>query len=220
VLIWAIVGIGILIGAPVSVLVAAGVVAIAPVYGSVGLIAVAALYGWRKRTEKTSASSEVALLRSLAGVVTAGGTLRHAISTSTSPLVTTDARRLCATGASITEIGDAMTSTMPTNGRPFAAMCAMSQHTGSSVAASLEAFAERAKATELRERKKRSSLAQIRLSAWVVGVAPLALTALVVAVRGIPEPRGAVVMIPMVVGATLQIAGTALVFAISSRAAT
>jgi len=204
----------------VTILVAAGVVAIFPIYGSVGLIAAAAVDGWRKSVERTSASSEVALLRSLAGVVSAGGTLRHAISTSTSSLVTTDARRLCAIGASVADIGEAMKSTMPTNGTQFAAMCAMSERTGSSVGSSLAAFADRAKATELRDRKKRSSLAQIRFSAWVVGVAPLALTALVVAVRGIPEPRGAVVMIPMVVGATLQITGTALVFAISSRAAT
>ncbi len=219
-LIWTIVGIGILVGAPVPIVGAVGLVAVSPIYGSIGLVAAAAFYGWRKRVKRTSASSEVALLRSLAGVVSAGGTLRHAISTSTSPLVTADARRLCATGASVAHIGDAMKTKMPTNGRQFAAMCAMSERTGSSVAPSLAAFADRAKAQELRDAKKRSSLAQIRFSAWVVGVAPLALTALIVAVRGIPEPRGAVVVIPMVVGAALQITGTALVFAISSRAAT
>lgn len=218
-LIWTIIAIGFLVGAPLPILAAVGVVAVAPVYGSVALVVAAAFYGWRKYTDKTSASSEVALLRSLAGAVAAGGTLRQAITTSTSPLVSSAARRLCTTGASIAHIGDAMKPTMPTNGRQFAAMCAMSEHTGSSVASSLAAFAERAKAAELRDTKKRSSLAQIRFSAWVVGVAPLALTALVIAVRGIPEPRGAVVMIPMVVGATLQITGTALVFVISARAA-
>ena len=62
-------------------------------------------------------------------------------------------------------------------------------------------------------------LAQVRFSAWVVGVAPLALTVLVVGANGIPEPGGAAVVIPMAVGAFLQISGTVLVFVISGRVA-
>ncbi|KAA3640055.1 MAG: hypothetical protein DWP92_03690 [Armatimonadetes bacterium] len=219
-LIWTIVAIGILVGAPAIVVGAVAVVAIAPVHGSIALVAAAAFQGWRKREKRAAATEEVALLRSLAGVVSAGGTLRQAISMSTSRLVTDNVRRLCAAGASIADVGDAMKPMMPTNGRQFAAMCAMSEHTGSSVAEPLVAFARRAKVAQTREQKKRTSLAQTRFSAWVVGVAPLCLTALIVATGGIPEPRTALVVIPMVVGAALQITGTAVVFVISGREAT
>lgn len=218
-LIWVLLAIGAVAGVPLLALVAVGVVAVAPLHGSITLVLAAALYGWHKRSNKAEAS-EVALLRSLAGVVSGGGTLRQAVAASPSSLVTSDARRLCATGASMADIGEAMASAMTTNGRQFAAMCAMSEHTGSSVAQPLEAFADRARAAEMRDQRKRASLAQIRFSAWVVGVAPLALTALLVVSQGIPEPGGAFVIIPMVVGALLQITGTLLVFVISGRAAT
>lgn len=219
-LIWVLLAVGALVGVPFPALVAVGVIAVASIHGSVALVVAAAVYGWHRRRTKGSGSSEVALLRSLAGVVSGGGTLRQAVATSSSPLVTSDARRLCATGASMADIGEAMASMMTTNGRQFAAMCAMSEHTGSSVAEPLEAFADRARAAEMRDQRKRASLAQIRFSAWVVGVAPLGLTALLVAAQGIPEPGGPLVVIPMVIGALLQITGTLLVFVISGRTAT
>jgi hypothetical protein len=56
------------------------------------------------------------------------------------------------------------------------------------------------------------------MSAWVVGVAPLALTGLLVIIKGIPEPGGASVVIPMVIGGSLQVVGTAIVLVVSGRA--
>jgi hypothetical protein len=57
------------------------------------------------------------------------------------------------------------------------------------------------------------------MSAWVVGIAPLALTGLILVTQGIPEPGGAPVVIPMVIGAGLQLAGTSIVFVVSGKAA-
>ena len=82
----------------------------------------------------------------------------------------------------------------------------------------MKAAAERSVRSAASRRKRRSALAQVRFSAWVVGVAPLVLTLLVVLTRGIPQPRGAIIVIPMVVGFVLQVTGTATVFVLSGRA--
>jgi hypothetical protein len=37
-------------------------------------------------------------------------------------------------------------------------------------------------------------------------------------IKGIPEPGGASVVIPMVIGGSLQVVGTAIVFVVSGRA--
>jgi hypothetical protein len=219
-LMWVIAGLVAVSGAPWPVVLVAAVVAVAPFQGSLLLIAVAVGYGLFARTKSRRSGSEAVLLRSLAGVVTAGGSLRDGIAQSEHESVTSNVRRLCAAGGSVTAIGRAIEPGLPINGRRFASMCAMSEHTGSSIAPSLVMFAARAKDAEDRDRQRRASLAQVRFSAWVVGVAPLALTALVVGANGIPEPGGAAVVIPMAVGAVLQISGTVLVFVISGRVAT
>lgn len=219
-LMWVIAGLVAVGGAPWPVVLVAAVLAIAPLHGSFLLIAGAAGYGWFQRTRSTSRTSEAELLRSLAGVVTAGGSLRDAIAGTEYEMITSDVKRLCLAGASITEIGEVVEPSLPVNGRRFASMCAMSEATGSSIAPSLRVFAERAKDADDRTKQRRASLAQVRFSAWVVGVAPLALTALVVGANGIPEPGGAAVVIPMAVGAVFQISGTILVFVISGRVAT
>ena len=219
-LMWVIAGLVAVSGAPWPVVLVAVVVASVPLQGSLLLIAVAVGDGWFRRTRSMRHASEAVLLRSLAGVVTAGGSLRDAIAQSEHESVSHDVRRLCMAGASITDVGAAIEPEIPINGRRFASMCAMSEHTGSSIAPSLRMFAARAKDAEDRDRQRRASLAQVRFSAWVVGVAPLALTALVVGANGIPEPGGAAVVIPMAVGALLQISGTVLVFVISGRVAT
>ena len=60
-------------------------------------------------------------------------------------------------------------------------------------------------------RDRRVALAQIRLSAVVVGVVPLVLAVAAVAVRGVPEPGGPIVVVPMAVGASLMLAGSVIV---------
>jgi hypothetical protein len=116
------------------------------------------------------------------------------------------------------EVGAALGSELALNGRRLASLCAMSELTGAPFGGVLTAAAERSARMEQSVRNRRSSLAQVRFSAWVVGIAPLVLTGLVVLTQGIPEPRGAVILVPMVVGVVLQVTGTAVVFLISGRA--
>jgi precorrin isomerase len=117
------------------------------------------------------------------------------------------------------EVGAVFGSELPVNGARLASLCAMSELTGAPVGDAMKAAAERSERSAASRRKRRSALAQVRFSAWVVGVAPLVLTLLVVLTRGIPQPRGAIIVIPMVVGFVLQVTGTATVFVLSGRAA-
>jgi hypothetical protein len=62
------------------------------------------------------------------------------------------------------------------------------------------------------------TLAQVKLSAVVVGLVPVAASIGLVALRGVPEPGGAVIVVPMIIGIAMQILGTGIVFAVASLA--
>lgn len=218
-LIWAVVAIALVAGAPIPIVGAIAVVGISPVIGTASLAAVSLIYAWWRRKKRRLGQSEAGLFREIAGDVAAGSSLREAIRRCESDLVSPAVRRLCDCGASMVDVGAEIAGALPVNGRRFAALCSMTEQSGSSVVDAIGTFAQGAVAEEQIGQKTRASLAQARMSAWVVGVAPLALTGLVVASRGIPEPGGAPVVVPMAVGAGLELVGTAIVFAVSGRAA-
>jgi Flp pilus assembly protein TadB len=70
-----------------------------------------------------------------------------------------------------------------------------------------------------RRREIRVATAQSRFSAVVVGVVPVLLAIVLVSVRGVPEPGGPAVVIPMILGAVSMLVGSAVVFVMASRAA-
>lgn len=212
--------VALLAGAPLSVVAVGVAFGLWPMPSVVILVGTTvAIHLWRNRKTPFH-HREAGFFRSLAGIVRAGDSLRNAIAASEHPAVTDPVKRLCVAGAPIGEIGAELEPAFPENGRAFASLCAMSEQTGSSMASALESFANQATATEDRRRRQRVSLTQARMSAWVVGVAPLALTIGMVGFRGFPEPRSPMVILPMVVGASLQIAGMAIVFVVSRRAVT
>lgn len=218
-LIWAVVAISLVAGVPLPIVSAMAVIGVSPVAGTALLVTAAAGYGWWNRIQKRSTSSEAALFREIAGDVGAGSTLRESIARCERVGVSHTTRRLCESGVPMSEIGEEMAVSLPVNGRRFSALCSMAEQSGSSVVEAIEMFSHTATANEELNRKRKSSLAQARMSAWVVGIAPLALTGLILATQGVPEPGGAPVVIPMVIGAGLQLAGTAIVFVVSGRAA-
>jgi Flp pilus assembly protein TadB len=218
VLIWVVVAISLGAGVPLPIVAAIAVVGVSPVLGTGLLVAVVAGYGWWRRIQRKRGRSEAALFREIAGDVAAGSSLREAIVRCESSEVSATVRRLCASGASLAAIGAEMADSLPLNGRRFAALCSMTEHSGAGVVDAMETFATSATAEEELNHKRRSSLAQARMSAWVVGLAPLALTGVLVMIKGIPEPGGASVVIPMVIGGSLQVVGTAIVFVVSGRA--
>ena len=218
-LIWAIAAISLATGVPIPIVAAIGVVGLSPIRGTALLAVVAAGYGWWHRKQAKQVLSEATLFREIAADVAAGSSLRAAIGRSDSAYVSDVTRRLCESGWSLADIGAEMAPSLPVNGRRFSALCAMAEHSGSTVVEAIESFAVSATAEEELSRRRRSSLVQARMSGWVVGIAPIALTALVLVTQGIPEPGGAPIIIPMVIGAGLQLAGTAIVFVVSGRVA-
>lgn len=181
----------------------------------VGLAVASAVNGRRLRRTMPSESD---FLRSLAGAILAGSTLREAIRQSESPVVSSLARRLCDLGVPMADIGAEMSPHLPSTGEAFAVLMTMSDLTGGSVAGSIHLLAQQAADAQQQARDGRVAAAQAKFSAVVVGCIPLVIAFGLVAFRGVPEPGGAVVVLPMVAGATAMIVGAILVFAISRRA--
>jgi hypothetical protein len=218
VLIWIVASVAVVARVPWIVVGSIVLIAVAPVPGVVILALATTGHHLLARSKTRRSDTETTLLRGLAASVGAGLTLRQAIVTAPDQSVSGATRRLCLAGASMAEVGAALGSELALNGRRLASLCAMSELTGAPFGGVLTAAAERSARMEQSVRNRRSSLAQVRFSAWVVGIAPLVLTGLVVLTQGIPEPRGAVILVPMVVGVVLQVTGTAVVFLISGRA--
>jgi Flp pilus assembly protein TadB len=218
-LIWCLVAMSLVAGAPLRLVAVFALVGLVPRLGTVLLVAIALGYGWWSRVRAKRGRTEAALFREIAGDVAAGSSLREAIMRCEAAGVNHTVRRLCASGASMADVGAEMAASLPINGRRFAALCSMTEHSGATVMDAIESFAQSASAEEELNHQRRSSTAQSRMSAWVVGVAPLALTGLILITQGVPDPGGAPVVLPMVIGAGLQIAGTAIVFGVSGSVA-
>jgi len=182
------------------------------------LLIISASIVTRRRTRAASTSGEGDLLRQLAGRVSAGATIRSTISDPTIDLVPGRARRLAALGVPMDDVAAALIEVLPVNGRAFQAICAFSEHTGARISAALGILADRTDDASELARERKVTLAQVKLSAVVVGLVPIAASIGLVMLRGVPEPGGPVIVVPMVVGIALQVLGTAVVFTLASRA--
>lgn len=195
---------------------AAALVAINPVVGVLALAG--ASIAIKARNERPQDSlAEATWLRRLAGEVRAGATLRNAIASSLPDSAHGHVATMCAAGVPIREVGLELADSLPISGQRFAALCSMSEMTGAPVDSALVSCAEAADDSDRRVRRQRTATTQVRLSAWVVGLGPLLLTGVVVALRGVPEPGGALVVVPMVLGVVLEVVGLMIVFRISRR---
>ena len=209
-----------LFGVPMVIVIGTLAVSFLPIPLAVVVVLVASAVSviHRRRRRADQMPDEGTLLRQFSGRVSAGATIRSTIADAAMVSVPMRARRLAALGQPMADVGDAMTCVLPVNGAAFRAICSFSEHTGAAIASALAVLAERADdATEL-ARQRRVSLAQVKLSAVVVGLVPIAVSFGLLAVRGIPEPGGAVIVVPIIVGVALQMIGTAVVFRVASRA--
>lgn len=216
-LIWVVVALTALVGAPATVVGATALIAVQPVIGTVALVAVA--LGRKFRTRRDTGCDEVSFLRDITAVVASGATLRAAVRDGDRSIVGESTRRLCDAGMPMSRVGESLRSSLPTNGDAFAAVMELSEQTGSSLVPTLFMLTDRARSTEAAQRRRRIATAQARFSAAVVGVAPLIVTVGLVAARGTPGDGGPMVVVPMVVGAGLQVAGVAVVVLLASRQA-
>ncbi len=213
-------GVALIAGAPTLLVIAGLAASLLPTAATVALvIAALGVVLVRKRLERAGTKqSEGPLLRQLAGRITAGATVRSAIADPSTIAVPAYARRLAALGMPMADVGLAMGDALAANGRSFRAICSFSEHTGAAVSAALTILAERSDAAMEIARHRRVSLAQAKLSAIVVGVVPIVASVVLITLKGVPDPGGAVIVVPMAIGFTLQVLGTLIVFNVASRA--
>ena len=214
------VGGGILVGMPVVVVAGVLVASLLPMplaFVGVTAIGTASIVA-RRRASAGSGRGEGDLLRQFSARISAGATIRSTIQDPTIESVPGYARRLATLGVPMAEVAEALTVVFPLNGQAFQAICAFSEHTGAGISAALAVLAERADDASELARERKVTLAQVKLSAVVVGLVPVAASIGLVALRGVPEPGGAVIVVPMIIGIAMQILGTGIVFAVASLA--
>ncbi len=200
--------------APVLAIVAAPIAIMLPWQLTlVGLAAAGGVAWWRDRRRRRSIDDESRILRDLAADVSAGTSLRWAIVETSDRNLGTQPRRLARTGADMMRVADAARSDLPSVAPAFVSVVGMSEQLGAEVGPALQALASQADASAALARERRVAVAQARFSAIVVGVVPMAIAASVVVLRGIPEPGGAIVVVPMAVGMALMAAGAVTVLA-------
>ncbi len=135
---------------------------------------------WRRRRTDGTAG-ETGFLEGMAAELQAGASLRGALEAAAMrapglPLHL--AVRRARAGRPAAEVAEALGPALPTNGRLVAAAFRLAAVTGARTASLFGALAVRSAEAGDLLREQRAATAQARLSAWVVGAAPLVLLAL------------------------------------------
>lgn len=204
-------------GAPTGVIALVGVAMVAPVWGLVLAVPVGVLHWLRRRRSDPRPHDVAPFLRSVTADVSTGRTLRQAIAGSTSPVVDDHVRRLCGAGAPMGDVASALAPRLEGAGAAFVGLVTATEITGGSPVMALSTMLDQVEARSSLARDQRVAVAQARLSAFVVGVVPIALALALLIMRGVPEPGGAIVIGTMAFGAVLMLAGAASVFVMSRR---
>ena len=198
-----------LAGAPLLGAAAAGFAIASPLGFLAAAVAWAVWNRARRLRDRSSPDAEVAFLTGVAAELDAGASLRQAIVAAASRAPDLDlskASRLALSGSSATDVAAAIGTALPVNGRLTAAAYRIAAETGSRAGGVFSRLAVLAsRGAELR-RERGSLTAQARLSALVVGVAPLVFVALV-----LMTGRGSDLLAAGAVGLALGVVGAALI---------
>lgn len=145
------------------------------------------LYTVWDRRNTGGADAEAAFLTALASELRAGASLRHALFEATVrvPVGLEPAGRLARAGMPMDRIAPHLRAGLAHNGVTAAAALELSAWSGARTATVFEGLAERASEAAELSREQRAATTQARLSAWVVGLAPLVFIALVLAGGGL-----------------------------------
>jgi tight adherence protein B len=220
-----------------AVLVAGGLVlGISPVLVAVAALAAieprlvlagAAVWGvvtaLRRRSARTAPDDEATLFRAMAAELRSGASLRSALADAAHrvPQIELDrAVRCAAAGMPMTDVAESIEPQLPENGRLAAAALRLSDWSGARVADTFERLAEKAAATAELARERKAATAQARLSALIVGVAPIVFTLLLIATgRGAGlAAHGGIGLLVLGIGLGLETAGLIIVVVIVRRA--
>ena len=211
---------GLIMGVPLPALAAVSLAVWQPV---VALGAVLAWLGLTARSGHSRVDAEAAYLQAVAGEMRAGASLRHALSSASSRahgLGLDRALRLAAAGRPLDDVAGVLEQTMPRLGALAASAVRTAGVTGGKAAEVFDALAVLAREQVGLERERRTSTAQARFSAWIVGGIPVAylLYAAVsgkLSVLGSAGPAGRVLLVS---GSLLLIAGIGVMWGILRRA--
>lgn len=214
-LIWILVAAGWAAGVPPLIV---GASALLAVNVPLGLVAFGvAVFAVHRRKLRSELIDEAGFLRTIATSVSAGSTLRSAIRSGDRQIVTSRTRRLCDAGVSMAKVGRSLQPSLVHNGSTFAAVCSLSERTGSMLAPTLHVLADRAADVADLDRHRSVATAQARFSAMIVGLAPLAVTGGLIVMRGLPGDGSPIAVASIALGSAMQVVGVAVVFFLASR---
>ncbi|MEA2023897.1 MAG: hypothetical protein U9N79_06350 [Actinomycetota bacterium] len=214
---------GLALGISPVIIAIAAVAAIEPRLVLVGAATWGVVTAIRRRAKRVTPDDEATLFRAMAAELRSGASLRSALAEAAHrvPQVQLDRPvRFAAAGMQMAEIAEAIQVQLPENGRLAAAAFRLSDWSGARVADTFDGLAERAAATAELARERRAATAQARLSALIVGVAPLAFTLLLMVTgRGADlAARGGLGWLVLGVGLGLEMLGLVIVAVIVRRA--
>ena len=175
-LIGVLLGLALLVGIPWQLVAVAALAVWHPIWFLAGAGAWAVAN--RRRRAGGTADDEAAFLRGLAAELAAGASLRSGVVAAASRAPALDLRRAvrhCLAGSPAGPIGTALRQALPVNGVAAAATFRLAARTGGSIAPVVEVLAERAAAEGHLVRERAALTSQARLSAWLVGGAPVGL---------------------------------------------
>jgi tight adherence protein B len=221
------IGVVVAIAAGVSLPAVAGVLALV-VAGPFGLVAVgfagpAWLFARRRKRERRTMVDEARFCGALSAELHAGASLRHALAAAAARGPGPDLERLAGaamSGEPAVEVAALLELSLPEVGRHAAHAFALASETGAAPSHVFDRLTEGALHRADLRRERRTLTAQARLSAYVVGGAPVAIVALLfatgrISLDGLAGAQGVV----MGAGLALVAAGLALVGMMLKRAA-
>jgi len=214
---------GLVMGFPPAIIAIAAVAAIEPRLVLVGAAVWGVVAALRRRPARVPPDDEATLFRAMAAELRSGASLRSALEEAAHRVPQIELGRpvrLAAAGMPMTEVAETVEAQLPANGRLAAAAFRLSDWSGARVADTFEGLAERAAATAELARERKAATAQARLSALIVGVAPIIFTVLLVATgRGAGlVAYGGLGWLVLGVGLGLEVIGLVVVAVIVRRA--
>ena len=214
---------GLAVGIHPAALGLAALAAVEPRLVLFGAAVWAAVHIMRRRRSRVSPDDEATYFRALSAELKAGASLRGALGEALErvPALSLDhAVRFAAAGAPMTEVADVVEAELPENGRLAGAAFRLSDWSGAQVADTFAGLAERASTSAELARERRAATAQARMSAIVIGVAPVAFAGLLLATgrgSGLVD-HGVIGLVVLGGGLTLEALGLMLVALIIRRA--
>jgi len=216
----AILSLSIAAGAPLVVVAVAALAFWRPLW----LLAAAGLWALlaRRGRRRAGPGDEADFLQGLAAELGAGAALRSAVVAAAARAPALDLGRACrlaGAGLPAEQVGAALQTALPVNGRLAAAAFRLAAATGGKVAGLFHSLAARAADVGRLERERRALTAQARASAWVVGSLPLAVLLMLVATGRAGTLLGdAVGPFVLALGLGLEAAGVTVVWLMVRRA--